>query len=123
MLQDKWIEFAIELQSLAQAGLTYGKDVYDLEWYARIHKIAVQDRNKHNDLPYAYGIVKVFILCEAACGSFVPNSETTETRYFGKNEIPADLAVEKTNREQIQMCFKANEAEYWETLFDQGKRS
>lgn len=29
--QDKWIEVAIEIQSIAQAGLTYGKDIYDLE--------------------------------------------------------------------------------------------
>ena len=27
----KWIDYIIELQSLAQAGLTYGKDVYDQE--------------------------------------------------------------------------------------------
>ena len=26
---EKWLEWAIELQSLAQAGLTYGKDIYD----------------------------------------------------------------------------------------------
>ncbi len=25
---EKWLDWAIELQSLAQAGLTYGKDVY-----------------------------------------------------------------------------------------------
>lgn len=42
MLQDKWIEFAIELQSLAQAGLTYGKDVYDKERYTRIREIAAE---------------------------------------------------------------------------------
>lgn len=29
--QDKWIEVAIEIQSIAQAGLTYGKDIYDME--------------------------------------------------------------------------------------------
>ena len=214
MLQDKWIEFAVELQSLAQAGLAYGKDVYDLERYTRIreiaaemiaaHKhaelfeiesetgypfayracvevskkelsedaraavfkegkillvhekngtwslpggwcdvnqsvaentvketleeaglnvkpvrmIAVQDRNKHNDPPYAYGIVKVFILCEVISGAFTENIETTEIRYFGKEEIPENLALEKTNKEQIQMCFKANEAKHWETQFD-----
>ena len=42
MLQDKWIEFAVELQSLAQAGLAYGKDVYDLERYTRIREIAAE---------------------------------------------------------------------------------
>ncbi len=176
MLQDKWIEFAIELQSLAQAGLTYGKDVYDKERYTRIREIAaemitcktdipvekvkdlfcnetgyqtpkidtraavfqdgkillvhenngtwslpggwcdvnqsvaentvketleeagmtvkpermiaVQDRNKHNEPPYAYGIVKVFILCSVIEGDFVSNIETTESRYFAKDEIP-----------------------------------
>ena len=180
MLQDKWIEFAVELQSLAQAGLAYGKDVYDLERYTRIREIAaemiacksdiplekvknlfcnetgyqtpkvdtraavfkegkillvhekngtwslpggwcdvnqsvaentvketleeaglnvkpvrmiaVQDRNKHNDPPYAYGIVKVFILCEVISGAFTENIETTEIRYFGKEEIPENLA-------------------------------
>lgn len=206
MLQDKWIEFAIELQSLAQAGLTYGKDVYDKERYTRIREIAaemiacktdiplgkvknlfcnetgyqtpkvdtraavfqdgkillvhenngtwslpggwcdvnqsvaentvketleeaglsvkperliaVQDRNKHNEPPYAYGIVKVFILCSVIGGDFASNIETTESRYFAKDEIPENLAEEKTNLEQIQMCFEANEAEHWETQFD-----
>ncbi len=32
-VNEKWLEWAIELQSLAQAGLTYGKDVYDKERY------------------------------------------------------------------------------------------
>ena len=32
---EKWLEWAIELQSLAQAGLTYGKDIYDKERYER----------------------------------------------------------------------------------------
>ena len=27
---EKWLQWAVELQSLAQAGLTYGKDAYDL---------------------------------------------------------------------------------------------
>ncbi len=206
MLQDQWIDFAVELQSLAQAGLAYGKDVYDLERYTRIREIAaemiacksdiplekvkdlfcnetgyqtpkvdtraavfkegkillvhekngtwslpggwcdvnrsiaentiketreeaglnvrtarliaVQDRNKHNVPPYAYGIVKVFILCEAMDGAFLPNIETTETRYFGKDEIPEDLAKEKTSLEQIMLCFEAGEADHWETQFD-----
>lgn len=35
-MNEKWLEWAVELQSLAQAGLTYGKDVYDIERYERI---------------------------------------------------------------------------------------
>lgn len=204
--QDKWIEFAIEIQSLAQAGLTYGKDIYDIERYTRLRQIAaemlacktdlpvekvtdlfcnetgyqtpkidtraavfeenkillvrendgrwtlpggwcevnlsvaentvketyeeagihvttdeliaVQYRNKHNVPIYVYGIVKIFVLCTAVDGTFVPNSETTESRYFGKEEIPENLAAEKVNLEQIMMCFKANEAEHWKPMFD-----
>lgn len=29
-----------------------------------------------------------------------------------------NLAGEKTSREQILMCFDANESEHWETKFD-----
>ena len=39
---EKWLEWAVELQALAQAGLTYGKDVYDRERYQRIREIAAE---------------------------------------------------------------------------------
>lgn len=42
MEQDRWLDLVIELQSLAQAGLTYGKDVYDRERYLRIREIAAE---------------------------------------------------------------------------------
>lgn len=51
MLQDKWNEFAVELQSLAQAGLAYGKDVYDLERYTRIREIAAEMIACKSDIP------------------------------------------------------------------------
>ena len=41
-MREKWLEWAIELQSLAQAGLTYGKDVYDRERYERIREISAE---------------------------------------------------------------------------------
>ena len=37
-----WLQWAIELQSLAQAGLTYGKDEYDKERYQRIRDISAE---------------------------------------------------------------------------------
>ena len=40
--KEKWLEWAVELQALAQAGLTYGKDVYDRERYQRIREIAAE---------------------------------------------------------------------------------
>ena len=54
-------------------------------------------------------MVKVFVLCENLGGEFVNNIETVESRYFAKEEIPDNLAEEKVNRQQILMCFEANE--------------
>lgn len=205
-MNDKLLEWAIRIQSIAQAGLTYGHDVYDKERYealrliaaemvsertdvpiakiqdlfcneegyqtpkvdtrAAIFKdgkillvhenngtwslpggwcdvdqsvasnvtkeakeetgfevsaerlIAVQDWRRHNVCNYAYGVVKIFVLCRMVSGAFEENIETTEIRYFGREELPSQLAVEKTTREQIEMCFDAYHDENWKTQFD-----
>ena len=48
---EKWLAWAVELQSLAQAGLTYGKDVFDLERYTRIREISAEMLAFKTDLP------------------------------------------------------------------------
>ena len=194
---DKLVSWAVEIQSIAQAGLTYGQDLYDKERYRRLREIAaemmawktdlpvekvttlfcnetgyqtpkldtraavfkkgkvllvrenngtwalpggwcdvhlsigentiketfeeaglhvtadrliaVQDRNKHNEPVYAYGVID---------GTFAENIETTESRYFSKEELPENLALEKVTKEQILMCFRAYEDENWKVLFD-----
>ena len=201
-----WMQWAIELQSLAQAGLAYGKDSYDKERYIRIREIsaeiishmsdipidkvrnlfcnesgyqtpkidtraaifqngkillvhenngtwslpggwcdvdqsvasnviketreetgllvsaerliAVQDWRLHNVRNYAYGVIKIFVLCKSTGGSFAENIETTGIGYFNRDELPANLATEKTTAEQIQMCFDANNDNNWKTQFD-----
>ncbi len=203
---EKWLKWAIEIQSLAQAGLTYTDNVYDIERYERLREISaemiqeksninldkvkelfcnekgyqtpkldtraaifkdnkillvhennntwslpggwcdvlesvksntikevkeetgldvnavkiisVQDRNKHNKPIYAYGVCKIFVLCNIIGGEFIENIETTEIKYFALNEIPSNLAEEKTNKEQIEMCFKAFNDGNWQTQFD-----
>ncbi|MBR1711718.1 MAG: NUDIX hydrolase [Clostridia bacterium] len=190
---DRIVKWAAELQSLAQAGLYYGHDVFDRERYQRIREIAaemmltradipaekikdlfcgdvgyqtpkidtraaifkgdqillvrererwsipggwceydlspaenvikeakeeagldvriqkviaVQDREKHNQPRYIYKIVRIFYLCEAIGGEFMPNHETSESRYFSLSNLPV-LAEEKCTEEQIRMCFDA----------------
>lgn len=203
---EKWLKWAIEIQSLAQTGLTYTNNVYDIERYERLREISaemiaeksnlsldkvknlfcnekgyqtpkidtravifkdnkillthenngtwslpggwcdvlesvgsntkkevkeetgldvetvkiisIQDRNKHNKPIYAYGVCKVFVLCNVTGGEFTKNIETTEIKYFSLDKIPDNLAEEKTNREQIEMCFKAIKDENWQTQFD-----
>lgn len=205
-MNDKWLDFAIRIQSIAQAGIQYGKDQYDKERYEELRKIAaemisektdisvekvydlfcnetgyqtpkvdtraavfmddkillvhenngtwslpggwcdvdqsiasntekevkeeagftvkaekliaVQDWRKHNVTNYAYGVVKAFVMCRYESGNFEKNIETTEIAFFGKDEIPDHLAVEKCTREQIIMCFEAYEKPEMPTLFD-----
>lgn len=205
-MNDKWLDLAIRIQSIAQAGLQYGKDPYDKERYTELRRIAaemvsektdlpvdkiydlfcnesgyqtpkvdtraavfvngkillvrenngtwslpggwcdvdqsiasntekevreetglvvtaekliaVQDWRKHNVTNYAYGVLKAFVLCRYEGGQFEENIETTGTAFFGSDELPDGLAVEKCTREQIQMCFDAYEAPDAPTLFD-----
>ena len=80
--------------------------------------IAVQDWRRHNACNYIYGIIKIFVLCRAIGGEFAQNIETTETAYFSAEELPEQLAVEKTSREQALMCLDAAASRLPGVLFD-----
>jgi HAD superfamily hydrolase (TIGR01549 family) len=79
--------------------------------------IAIQDRKLHNKPHYAYGVTKAFFLCEVVGGKFEPNIETVGSRYFEPENLPV-LAEEKSNKEQIMLCFKASKDKNWATIFD-----
>ena len=203
---DKWLKWAMEIQGLAQSGLAYTTNVYDIERYERLREIsaemieeksnlslekvkdlfcnetgyqtpkidtraaifkdnkillvhenngtwslpggwcdvlesvksntikevkeeagldvkatkiiAVQDRNKHNRPIYAYGICKIFVMCEIIGGEFKENIETTEMKYFALDELPENFANEKCTKEQVEMCFRAKDDENWKVQFD-----
>lgn len=205
-MQPRWLQWVMELQFLAQAGIAYSKDPYDLERFERLRAlaaemmgakagldmatvrglfcnetgfqtpkldtraaivqgrkillvkeaktgtwslpggwvdvlvsirdntvkevmeeaglhvkpvrlIALHDRNRHNPPPYAYGVCKVFVLCEPLEGSFRPNLETTGSGYFHREELPP-LALDRNTPEQVQMCFDAAADPNWVTVFD-----
>ena len=80
--------------------------------------IAIHDSNKHNKPYYVYGLCRIFVLCNVLGGEFVENIETTEAKYFSIDELPNNLAEEKTSIEQIEMCFKAYNDENWKVQFD-----
>lgn len=82
-----------------------------------IRLIALQDRNLHNLPVYGYGICKAFVLCERISGEFEKNIETIASGYFGMNELPP-LALDKTTKEQVRMCFEARAQKSWEALLD-----
>lgn len=86
-------------ETLEEAGLRVSAD----------RLIAVQDRNRRNPPRYAYGVVKIFVLCTILGGNFRENLETTESRWFSREELPENLAEEKVTKERLWMCFDAKD--------------
>lgn len=80
--------------------------------------IALQDRNLHNLPPYAYGVCKVFVECEAISGGFCSNIETIASGYFGIADLPENMAAEKCTAEQVKMCFAAHNNPAWIVPFE-----
>ena len=49
--REQWLKWAMELQSLSQAGLNYAKDVFDMERYTRIREISAEIMAHKGDIP------------------------------------------------------------------------
>lgn len=49
-MEQKWLEWAKEIQSIAQAGLTYSKDVYDLERFEQLRNLSIEIIASHTEL-------------------------------------------------------------------------
>ena len=84
-----WLQWAIELQSLAQAGLTYGKDEYDKERYERIRDISAEMIARKSDI----SIEKVIDLFCNESGYQTPKIDT-KAAIFENGKI---LLVRETN--------------------------
>lgn len=84
--------------------------------------IAVQHRELHNTPQHISGCIKTFIECSAGTGEFVPNTETTECRYFSFEDIKAlkegELRVSTNTLDQIFLCMEAHKAENWVTVVE-----
>jgi len=59
-IESAWIDWIVELQALAQAGLQYSRDIYDIERFKRIREITAQMMSKQSNLPL--NVVHDFIL-------------------------------------------------------------
>jgi ADP-ribose pyrophosphatase YjhB (NUDIX family) len=51
-MKEKWLQWAAQLQSIAQAGLTYGADKYDLDRYEKIRTIAVDILHEYTNIDH-----------------------------------------------------------------------
>ena len=50
-MKTSWINWIVELQAIAQAGLYYSKDKYDIERFERIREIAAEIMSNQSELP------------------------------------------------------------------------
>lgn len=78
--REPWLEWAVELQSLAQAGLFYGHDKYDRERYQRIRDIAAEMMAGGTGLPLEK--VKDLFCCET--GYQTPKLDTRAAIFQGE---------------------------------------
>ena len=84
-----------------------------------VRVIALQEHNLHNEHPFAWGILKVFVICEPIAGEFEDNIETIERGFFSRESLPEPLLAAKTTREQVEMCFAAYDADdAWQLVVD-----
>lgn len=77
--QENWLRWAVELQSLAQAGLYYGRDPFDRERYTRIREIAAEMLCEPSGLPLE--TVRSLFCCES--GYQTPKLDTRAAIFQG----------------------------------------
>ncbi len=86
---EKWLEWAVELQALAQSGLYYGKDKFDIERYQRIREISAEMLSYKTEIPYE----KVYNIFCTDTGYQTPKIDT-RVAIFKDNKI---LLVHEAN--------------------------
>lgn len=79
--------------------------------------IAVHDKAKHNLTTHPYSVYKIFVLCDLIDGEFEKNIETEESEFFSLLELPT-LSTGRNTREQIEMCFEAQDDNNFTVMFD-----
>ena len=89
MEQEKWLDWAIELQALAQNGLTYTQNPFELERYGRIREIAAE-------MLAAKGEISLETVRDLFCGETGYQTPKLETRaaVFREGKI---LLVQENN--------------------------
>lgn len=80
--------------------------------------IAMLDRDNHPHPKLFTHIYKIFFLCNILGGEAAISMETSEVRFFGEEEIPADLSIARVLPKQIKLCFDHYRNPDLPTVFD-----
>ena len=67
--------------------------------------LAVLDKKCHNHPPDMFHIYKIFILCREIGGGLKGGMETSETGFFGLDELPP-LSLQRITGEQIRLMYE-----------------
>jgi len=51
-MKEKWLEWAVKLQSIAQAGLTYSESQYDIDRYQQIRRLSVDILHEYTGISH-----------------------------------------------------------------------
>ena len=70
-----------------------------------VRLLAVLDKTHHAHPPDMYHIYKIFILCEEQGGRLNSGMETSETGFFGPDELPP-LSAARITKEEIALMFE-----------------
>jgi len=79
--------------------------------------IAIHDRNKRVNDIYPYSVYKIFVECDYLKGEHQDNIETSESGFFGFDELP-ELSHTRNTMDQVKMCFEARTKDIFNVLFD-----
>lgn len=71
-MSDKWVDYAVRIQSIAQAGLAYCEDKYGRERYEELRKISAEMISAKTDIP----LEKVYDLFCNESGYQTPKLDT-----------------------------------------------
>lgn len=132
--KSQWLAWTQKLPAIAQAGLEYSPDTFDRERFSRLRRMAVEmtsvhtgigdnrliavlDRNRYTDDRYPYSVSEVVVACTPVGGTFRPNIETSEARYFSEDEVP-ELSVLRNTREQVETCYAFEKGRTTDVRFD-----
>lgn len=81
----KWLEWASEIQSIAQAGLTFCENQYDIDRYKKLRNIAVSIVNSYTDVPDD----KLLTLFAGETGYQTPKVDIRSAVFRGKSILMA----------------------------------
>lgn len=132
-MKEKWLLWASELQSIAQAGLTFTADKYDLDRYEKIRSISVEILHEYTDIEH--NIIKNLFASET--GYQTPKVDIRASVFKddkilmvkekidgawsmpgGWADVNPELSFHRNTPGQIKMCFEAKKFKVFETVFD-----